>query len=442
MPCQTQDCKSKSRLEKVGDVSLCEQCARNLRASQRDGGRDDVDRDVERERLRTVRQSVTSSVTSMRGDGSDCESEPEVEEFVIDELLTYCAYHRHNSSSKAILETVVGFYLPTEIATSKKLLWDYCGSHLEAYVQHKRSLNREAHVANADDIVKALVKLDKEGYPIPSFAAAKLDRVPRFGPEELDLTSLVMRVKELERQMQNVDSKIAKQNETVETLLDVQVQTSGYAAVAKRAVNPGGARGHTVAREHAKSPTLTAPARVEDRGKTNVQSGHPHKEATPAIVFHNRGADNQSVSGKPPANTEQNANGDNSSGDTFSYQRDQKRKMARQNRPRKNNAVFGKATASATQFTGAARTREIFGFNLIPETNENVLKSFFETLNVPVHELVCMSNVDARTKSFRVKVSLSDVEKVMDPEIWPESVGLRMFFRKRKVNTQAVNNTN
>jgi len=41
-----------------------------------------------------------------------------------------------------------------------------------------------------------------------------------------------------------------------------------------------------------------------------------------------------------------------------------------------------------------------------------------------------------------VKVSLADVEKVMDPKIWPESVGLRMFFRKRKVNTQAVNNTN
>ena len=75
---------------------------------------------------------------------------------------------------------------------------------------------------------------------------------------------------------------------------------------------------------------------------------------------------------------------------------------------------------------------------MIPETNDAVLKSFFEDLNVPVHELECMSNAEARTKSYRIRVSMDDIDKVMVPEIWPESVGLRLFYRKRKENTRAV----
>ena len=50
-----------------------------------------------------------------------------------------------------------------------------------------------------------------------------------------------------------------------------------------------------------------------------------------------------------------------------------------------------------------------------------------------------MSNAEARTKSYRIKVSIDDVNKVMVPEIWPESVGVRLFYRKRNGNQRAVN---
>ena len=113
------------------------------------------------------------------------------------------------------------------------LLW----SSSRAWVQHKKSSKRDAHVADTEDIVKSIIKLDQEGIPVPKFVAFKLDRVPRFGPEELDLTSLVMRINELERKMENVNSTVAKHADAVETLMDVQVQTSGYTAVTKRGIS-------------------------------------------------------------------------------------------------------------------------------------------------------------------------------------------------------------
>ena len=435
-------------------MSKCSKCGESVDSSDRDGRDDDavICRDCEREQQRRMRTSVTSEISTRGTVGSDDESDAEETEdiVVVDELLTYCAFYRDNSSSRAIQEAVVSFFHADEISISKKIMWNHCGPHLGAHVQHKKSSNRDAHVADVEDIVKAFSKLDREGIPVPKFVAVKLDRIPRFGPEEIDLTSLVMRVNELERQMATVNSKVAKNKDTVETLLDVQCQTSGYAAVTKRSVQNNGAQGHpgasSGAQRHPRPPLTTEPGR--DRGgKAHAapdRNQSQPREPTPgsALVF-NKGTGNKPPVSAPnaasaPANAAE-GNTDTNSGGDFTYQREQRRKLSRQNRPNRNNVVFGKATASDRQFTGAARTREIFVFNIIPETSDTVFKSFFEELNVPVHELECMSNAEARTKSYRVKVSMSDIEKVMDPEIWPESVGLRLFYRKRKVNTNAVN---
>ena len=104
----------------------------------------------------------------------------------------------------------------------------------------------------------------------------------------------------------------------------------------------------------------------------------------------------------------------------------------------KPSAVFGKAGYG--RITAATRTREIFVFNLDHDTGENDLSSCFQRLNVHVHELDCRLHEESRTKSYRVMINMVDVEKVMNPDVWPKGVGLRMYFRQRKTAARVVNN--
>ena len=89
---------------------------------------------------------------------------------------------------------------------------------------HRDTAARGAHVIAVRKIVDGMRKVDAElGGARPQFAAIKLDRLPQYGPEKLDLTSLVMQLMDLERHCSRLDGQMAECKETVATMLDVQV---------------------------------------------------------------------------------------------------------------------------------------------------------------------------------------------------------------------------
>ena len=349
-------------------------------------------------------------------------------------------FHRDNSSIKAIQDVLVNFYHADEIIVAKEVLWAYCGSHLGKYLHHKKSPNREAHVAHAEDIIKSILKMDQEGIKTPTFTAADLGPLPKFGPEELDLTSVVRRLNELEQNMARIDSNVAKQADTVASLLDAQCQTSGYAAVTKRGSvafpdhrERPGASGTT--RPSAGHQQVTPQGQGPSGGSTPVQR-RPQNQGPPDIP---RQQQSDSIPGhqqaEPPTGSETKSDND----DDFVLPKDQIRRQAKRDRSKnKPSAVFGKAGSGG--ITAATRTREILVFNLDPDTGDNDLSSCFQQLNVHVHELECRSHEESRTKSYRVMINMVDVEKVMNPDVWPEGVGLRMYFRQRKTAARVVNN--
>ena len=51
--------------------------------------------------------------------------------------------------------------------------------------------------------------MDQTGITTPTFTAADLGRLPKFGSEELDLTSMVRGLNELEQNMARIDSNVA-----------------------------------------------------------------------------------------------------------------------------------------------------------------------------------------------------------------------------------------
>ena len=101
---------------------------------------------------------------------------------------------------------------------------------------HRDTAARGAHVIAAKEIVDGIRKVDAAEVNVrPQFAAIKLDRLPQYGPEELELTSLVVRLREVERHCNRLDSQMAECNKTVTTLTDDHARTAGsYAMATKR----------------------------------------------------------------------------------------------------------------------------------------------------------------------------------------------------------------
>ena len=172
---------------------------------------------------------------------------------VINELLSYCSYHLDNSSAESIKKVVLNFYHPDEIIAASNVLSKECADVAGTAVRHCNTPARGAHVAHADDVIKTLVKIDRDAGDQPIFVAAKLDRLPRYSPEEIDLISVVERLNDLERKFAHLDHTVAKQTDTMAMILDAQCRR-GYADAARQRVSEQVHNARSVVNENPRQP--------------------------------------------------------------------------------------------------------------------------------------------------------------------------------------------
>ena len=179
--CERDGCRSKKRATKRNDGQiLCDRCHRHRE-------QEDVC-DVESQ------ESQDESVYSETDGNTNMY-------LVVNELLTYCVYHQQNSTRDAIKKVVTDFYTPEEIGEAKDLLWDTYGIDVLGSTKSRQSsVNRASHVVEAKDILDGISKIDLGGdsHPAVQFVAQNLARLPPVAPEELDLASMVLRLKQLE----------------------------------------------------------------------------------------------------------------------------------------------------------------------------------------------------------------------------------------------------
>lgn len=120
-----------------------------------------------------------------------------VTNLIVDELLSYVAFYRNKSSMDAIRRIVLNFYGPGDIAKSKRTLIGQFSAHLSlcSFIADRRnSTTRAAHEAEVDDILNILDIVDLgEDSAGAKFVASNLDNIPKYGPEETNLASIVER---------------------------------------------------------------------------------------------------------------------------------------------------------------------------------------------------------------------------------------------------------
>lgn len=135
----------------------------------------------------------------------------------VNELLSYVSYYRDRANSSAIQRVVLSFYSPTEITAAKKILSSMFSAKLvncPLLVERRKSSSRSAHDAEVEDIIGILDFLDRDdALGSTVFAAVDFDRVPHYGPEEINICAVV------DRQVR-ADASIEQLTRAVESLLE------------------------------------------------------------------------------------------------------------------------------------------------------------------------------------------------------------------------------
>ena len=67
--------------------------------------------------------------------------------------------------------------------------------------------------------------------------------------------------------------------------------------------------------------------------------------------------------------------------------------------------------------------------SVTPEILTNYIKSDLK-VNVVNCECISVENLD--TKSFKVSVASSDRDSLLKPDLWPENIHIRKYFKARK----------
>ena len=126
----------------------------------------------------------------------------DLDNFIVNEVLAYIDNYRHSSNKSRMREACAGFFSEDEIFNAKILLHSKNPSLFGECVKRQDSTvgGRNKNEANLDDIYDWFRKLDDIDISL-NICAKNLKRVPRFNPEEGEITSMLERLIKIEEAM-------------------------------------------------------------------------------------------------------------------------------------------------------------------------------------------------------------------------------------------------
>ena len=106
-------------------------------------------------------------------------------------------------------------------------------------------------------------------------------------------------------------------------------------------------------------------------------------------------------------------------------------------RTKRNSNVYGTRTApsGSNGLRSANRVLDVFvgGCSLDCEAQE--LKSYCESSGIEVKECVALDSRSEWSKSFKISVDLANRDKLLEPELWPNGIVVRKFYKPRSPRT-------
>ena len=161
---------------------------------------------------------------------------------VVNELLSYVSFYRDRAAADNLRKLIINFYGAGEISAAKRQLIN-CFSVSLADCPYKadrrKSSSRLVYEAETDDILAMMSYLDNKALlSYIKFAAVDHDRIPKYGPEDLNICSIAdkqqemsVKLSELNSHVDNIDTRVV--DAVQQAVLSVQGQLHDLSEVTK-----------------------------------------------------------------------------------------------------------------------------------------------------------------------------------------------------------------
>jgi hypothetical protein len=160
----------------------------------------------------TSTMTMNGGSTSHVGPATQTSVAPSGTKTIIDELLTYVVHYRDTCNSVDLHKLICHFYLPSEISASKAKVISEFGLQLSGcqHTTNRRDTSlRPAHDAEIADIIGMLELLDNLNVlGSVQFAAVSINRLPKYGPNEINVCSVVDRQVHIDKELIELKSAL------------------------------------------------------------------------------------------------------------------------------------------------------------------------------------------------------------------------------------------
>lgn len=158
--------------------------------------------------------STTISVPAIVSGAANTPVVSNIKKIVCNELLTYIFHYRNNSVTTALYEVVSNHFSAEDVAEAKRLLVNEFQGVTGAgqfLTERRNSQARTAREAELEDIVGILQVADAEPSQLLDgylFVASDIKRLPKYGPEEVNIAVVVDRQIRMEASIHNLSTAV------------------------------------------------------------------------------------------------------------------------------------------------------------------------------------------------------------------------------------------
>ena len=343
-------------------------------------------------------------------------------------------------------KTLSQYYTNEELIESKNLLHSVF-KVLGPPPNRPSSPVRPERQAHSDDIVEALFKLDSEHNVEFEFGVQNGTRMPKWDPNIYDMMSLAEKLTAVEARLNNVEyvvsenkAAILQSNENIEKL-DRKTESLSLAVTNHDTVSQ-----NTYATIVKDTESLRTRRFIKNKNIMRQENAEPSKAPTLDPVSH-LGAPGMglTVSLPPSGSGWDLATGtpkldpklDPSQGSVqqpLSGIQNEKfvfpTHASKQIRRKERKIVQGTGRIGVLK-GGPPPKRDFFVYRADQSVTSESIKQHLASHNILVCDTELISHDESKFKSFKVRVNVTDVDKIMDPTIWPLGIRVRKFFQKK-----------
>ena len=369
---------------------------------------------------------------------------------IVNELLTYAKYYINNSTFENLKKLMLSFYTPEEILIAKRLLWEVCGNHLDNLTERKTTDKRTSEDANLNDLLSALIAIDANNVTT-EFVAKDLLRLPKRAPEELNVTSLLERIVNLEDAVNRSEETLSHHTVQISELSLVKNCTNKLNILENKVQEHGIALADIIAKEKIIDQNHNSNLQFDDnevRSDSDIDwiDLDRNDNDKPCYIYQkfiqkNRNKRRKTERKKKISNDINNRDSVNSSCNWLQRgrQTDTNSKYIKRNNliSRNNNSSDNNNNFHVTdyQLEGAQNTKKYLYIGRVTKGTQESIVNYISSKGLDCVDVTKVSRESSTFKSFRLTViNNNNYQLMLKSDFWPTGVVVKPWidFKSRQ----------